>query len=88
MNETATQASADLQERENRRLTLEMVLGDLVAEELLDEAHATEMRITNQRRSGPAIHPLVLVADQNYRASKPPHAPMTLDFLTRWLAEL
>jgi len=89
MNETATgtRSTRILSARENQRLTLELVLSDLVGEELLDQAHATEMRITNQRRSGPAIHPLVLVADQNFSSRKPPHEPLTLDFLTHWLAD-
>jgi general secretion pathway protein E len=89
MNETASGAAAARipPGRANQRLTLEMVLGDLVGEGLLDEAHATEMRITNQRRSGPAIHPLVLVAEQNFSSRQPPHAPLTLDYLTHWLAE-
>ncbi len=72
--------------RGNQELTLEMVLTDLVADGLLDAEQATEMRVTNQHRRGPRIHPLVLVGNQNYRAQRPPHEPLTLDFLTQWLA--
>ncbi|MDX1593895.1 MAG: GspE/PulE family protein [Gammaproteobacteria bacterium] len=74
-------------ERANRELTLEMVLGDLVADGLIDSEQATEMRVTNQHRRGPRIHPLVLVGNQNFTAKRPPHEPLTLDFLTHWLAD-
>ncbi len=87
MNQTAPGTVDDLQLREGQLLTLEMVLQDLVADGLLDDDQATEMRITNQHRRGPRIHPLVLVGNQNYRARREPHEPLTLDYLTHWLAE-
>jgi general secretion pathway protein E len=87
MNETASGTADDIQLRENQVLTLEMVLQDLVADGLLDKEQATEMRVTNQHRRGPRIHPLVLVGNQNYRARREPHEPLTLDYLTHWLAE-
>ena len=87
MNETASGTADDLQLRDNQVLSLEMVLQDLVADGLLDKEQATEMRVTNQHRHGPRIHPLVLVGNQNYRARREPHEPLTLDYLTRWLAE-
>ncbi len=87
MNQTAQGADDDLQLREGQVLTLEMVLQDLVADGMLDAEQATEMRITNQHRHGPRIHPLVLVGNQNYRAKRAPHEPLTLDFLTEWLAK-
>ena len=72
MNETASGTADDIQLRENQVLTLEMVLQDLVADGLLDKEQATEMRVTNQHRRGPRIHPLVLVGNQNYRARREP----------------
>ncbi len=86
MNQTAPGAADDLQLREGQALTLEMVLQDLVADGLLDAEQASEMRITNQHRRGPRIHPLVLVGNQHYRAKREPHEPLTLDYLTEWLA--
>ncbi|HEY5790670.1 MAG TPA: ATPase, T2SS/T4P/T4SS family [Gammaproteobacteria bacterium] len=67
-------------------LTLAEVLPALVADGVVEKAQTTDLLIANQRRSGPSIHPLVLVADQNWRDAQPPHAPLTLEWLTQWLA--
>ena len=39
-----------------------------------------------QKSSAMAMHPLVAVAQAKLQSAKPPHRPLTLDWLTEWVA--
>jgi len=86
MTENAGTVEAVADAIPEHRLTLQEMLGELVIEGFLDQAQAEDLRITNQRRTGPDIHPLVLISDQGWSAGRAPHEPLTLEWLTQWLA--
>jgi general secretion pathway protein E len=67
----------------DRRLRLDDILRWMVADGLVDAAEAERAARSRTKRFD---HPLELVADQKWRAAKPPHAALTLEWLTEWLA--
>src|SRR5687768_626194 len=77
---TATPARAD------RKLQLKEIVDWLVEDGLLDPDIAA--KLLNDTRHGQAgkRHPIVVVAELRQRAKKAPHALLTADSLTEWLA--
>jgi general secretion pathway protein E len=73
------------QQSPERRLELEEVLGDLVADRLVDRAAADALLAAKNLRRGD-IHPLVLIANQKWKDPRNPRRLLTLDTLTEWLA--
>ena len=68
----------------DRALTLELVLRELAADELVDVALIDELRTLAKFRS--YEHPLMLLAEQKWRSNKPPKRVLTLEALSEWLA--
>ncbi len=71
---------------EERRLVLAEVVNALIADGLVPREEAE--RLASDRRSHKAgtLHPLVVIADQKWRAAEPPHRLLTLEALTEWYA--
>ena len=71
---------------QDRRLTLPEVIDALIADGLVPREET--QRLTADRRSSrsAALHPLVVIADQKWRAAQAPHKPLTLEYLTEWFA--
>jgi general secretion pathway protein E len=71
---------------EERRLALAEVVNALIADGLVPREEAE--RLASDRRSHKAgtLHPLVVIADQKWRAAEPPHRLLTLEALTEWYA--
>src|SRR5687768_15789538 len=70
----------------DRRLTLEGVLNDLVADQLVTRAEAD--RLINDRRINRVDHhPLVVLAEQKLKDPRHPKKLLHLETLTQWLAE-
>ena len=69
------------------RLDLEEVLQALVSDGVIDDQQLQRARVglTSKRREDE--HPLEIVADQGLRSATQPPYPLTLEQLTRWLAE-
>ncbi|HET7775545.1 MAG TPA: GspE/PulE family protein, partial [Azospira sp.] len=53
----------------------------------LVDAALGEQLVRERRYHRGDIHPLVVVADQNWKSLQPPHKPLILETLTEWLAE-
>ena len=68
------------------KLTLDFVLAELVADGLISAVQAREATIGSSRQKDPSVHPLVRVAALELQSAKPPHTPLTLERLTRWLS--
>jgi general secretion pathway protein E len=67
------------------RVTSAFVIKQLVADGLLSAADAERFKITGGReRSG---HPLVVLAEMNYRSPQADRQLLDLETLTRWIAE-
>jgi general secretion pathway protein E len=69
-----------------RRLTLAEILDWMVEDRLADSAAAEQLRKERRYYRG-SQHPLVIVAEQKWKAAQPPHRPLSLESLTEWLAK-
>lgn len=69
------------------RLQLEPLLEQLLADGLIGAREAAPLRAVSGRRRDDARHPLVVLADQGWHSATRPSYPLTLERLTRWLAE-
>src|SRR5688572_33213411 len=69
----------------NRKLSLDQVLGDLVADGLATKEAADELA-RNRRFSRSEAHPLVVIADQKWKDPRNPRKVLHLEALTEWLA--
>ncbi len=69
----------------DRRLQLEDVLRDLVADALVDQAAADPLLAARHLRRGDT-HPLILVAEQKWKDPRHPRRVLHLEALTEWLA--
>ncbi|WP_151447458.1 GspE/PulE family protein [Lacisediminimonas profundi] len=72
-----------------KTLDLQHVFSWLLTDKLIDKAGARALYNQAQGllRNGPTtMHPLTAVAQCKIRAAEPPHQPMTLEWLTEWLA--
>ncbi len=70
----------------DRRLDLQQVLTDLVADRLVTQETADEL-LKNRRFGRAAVHPLVIIADQKWKDPRQPKKLLHLEALTQWLAE-
>ena len=68
----------------DRTLTLDHVLRELAADELVDADLIEALRVNAKFRR--YDHPLTLVAEQKWRSNKPPKRVLTLEALSEWLA--
>ncbi|MBW7861590.1 MAG: GspE/PulE family protein [Rhodocyclaceae bacterium] len=67
------------------RLRLSEVLGQLVTDGLVEREEADRV-IAEQRLHRAGVHPLIVIADQNWKSLQPPNRPLTLEILAEWLA--
>jgi general secretion pathway protein E len=70
----------------DRRLSLDEILADLVADQLVTQEAADALLATKSLRRGDT-HPLVVIADQKWKDPRQPRHPLQLDGLTEWLAQ-
>jgi general secretion pathway protein E len=68
-----------------RRLTLNEILDWLVEDKLVDSPAAEQLRKERRYYRG-SQHPLVIIAEQKWKALQPPHKPLALEPLAEWLA--
>jgi general secretion pathway protein E len=73
-------------EIKEHRLTLVEVVDALVTEGVVDAATAGAFKQERRYFKGD-VHPLVLIADQQWKSAIPPHRALDLDALTLWLAK-
>ncbi|HUO43730.1 MAG TPA: GspE/PulE family protein [Burkholderiales bacterium] len=79
----ATQAGAT--RRADRRLTLEGLLADLVADQLISGEDAEQLRNDRRAHHGDS-HPLVVIAEQKFKDPRNPRKTLHIETLTEWLA--
>ena len=68
------------------KLTLTEVLGMLVADGMVEQAQADAL-IAARRGQRHDSHPLVLVAEQNWKSHSPPNKLLHLEALAEWMAQ-
>ncbi len=79
---SATTAKATVAEH---RLTLGELVKLLVEDGMVDAVVADGL-VKGRRYHRGDVHPLVVIADQNWKSLVPPHKPLILETLTEWLA--
>lgn len=67
------------------RINLVEVLEMLVADGIVDATAAESLKL-ERRLHGDKLHPLLVIAEQKWRSSRPPQKALSLDALTEWLA--
>ena len=77
-------ASEEPAAREHR-LTLPEVVDGLVEDGIIPKGVGEAFKKERRYFKGD-IHPLVVIADQKWKALAEPHKPLTLEFLAEWLA--
>ena len=89
MAESATNpakpAAAAPAKQASRRLTLERVLADHVADKLITKDDADKLS-KDRRVSHGEQHPLVIISEQKFKDPRHPKKLLNLDVLTEWLA--
>src|SRR5262245_18193161 len=81
----AVAAAATPQRVPDRRLTLEEILRDLVADNLVSREAADGLLATKALRKGDS-HPLMIIADQKWKDPRQPSHHLALEWRTEWLA--
>lgn len=76
-----------LADQSDKRLDLAQVLDDLVADGLLDAERGHTLKRIVGPRDRAEKHPLSIIAERNLPSAKPPHQPLSLDWLCSWLAD-
>ncbi len=81
-----TPAAARLRPADGRDhpLTLDQVLHEVEADHLVDADALAQLRATSRFRH--YEHPLTLIAEQKWRAARPPQRVLTLEALSEWFA--
>jgi len=70
----------------DRKMNLHDIVTDLIQDGLVDKQRADEFLIPS-RNSGLDIHPLVIIAQQEWADLKTPGKKLTLEKLVQWLAQ-
>ncbi|MBI4189561.1 MAG: type II/IV secretion system protein [Betaproteobacteria bacterium] len=83
---TTVSPASSSQKTADRRLMLEGVLNDLVADKLVAREDA-ERLINDRRINRGEHHPLVVIGEQKLRDPRNPKKTLHLEVLTQWLAE-
>lgn len=71
----------------DRHLTLSELLDDLVKDGRVNKKAKEQFLLPARSNTLLDIHPLVFLAQQEWKDKKPPHDILTLELLTQWLAE-
>ena len=77
---------ASPQQTTDRWLTLDGVLADLVADQLVSQEDADNL-INDRRVNRGTAHPLVVIAERKFKDPRHPRKALHLEMLTEWLAE-
>ena len=70
----------------DRKLTLDEVVGGLVADGMVPAEDAKKLRETHSHVRSDR-HPLVIIAEQKWKNALPPKKPLHIEALTEWLAQ-
>ena len=85
MASPTTARAATPKQLPDRRLMLEEILRDMVADELVTREAADALLATKALRKGDT-HPLIVVADQKWKDPRKPKHLLNLEALSEWLA--
>ncbi len=69
------------------RLELKEILDQLVADGFINQTEANKASAEARWKARSELHPLVIIANQKMNNRRSPRKPLSLEFLTHWLAE-
>ena len=79
-------APAKTQKQPDKKLTLDQLLADLVADKLVSQDTAEKLLALRRNLRSSDLHPLIILADQKWKDPRNPKKLLTLEVLTEWLA--
>jgi general secretion pathway protein E len=79
-------APAKVQKQPDKKLTLDQLLADLVADKLVPRDAAEKLIALRRTLRASEVHPLVFLADQKWKDPRNPKKLLTLEVLTEWMA--
>jgi general secretion pathway protein E len=79
-------APAKTQKQPDKKLTLDQLLADLIADKLVSQEAAEKLVALRRSLRSSEMHPLMILADQKWKDPRNPKKLLTLDVLTEWLA--
>jgi general secretion pathway protein E len=82
----ATAGVVNPQKQPDKKLALEQLLADLVADKLVTADAAEKLIALRRSLRASDMHPLILIADQKWKDPRNPKKALTLDALSEWLA--
>ena len=69
------------------KLDLAYILDELEKDGLINQQQRTQLGNISQDKDKLSIHPLITIAEQGWQSTTSPTYPLSLETLTRWLAE-
>ncbi|MEO8007372.1 MAG: hypothetical protein ABI728_02475, partial [Betaproteobacteria bacterium] len=79
-------APAKTLQQQDKKLTLDQLLADLVADKLVDRDAAEKLVALRRNLRTSDLHPLIIIADQKWKDPRNPKKLLSLEVLTEWLA--
>ena len=79
-------APAKTQKQPDKKLTLDQLLADLVADKLVPQDAAEKLVALRRNLRSSELHPLMILADQKWKDPRNPKKLLTLEVLSEWLA--
>ncbi len=79
-------APGKTQKQPDKKLTLDQLLADLVADTLITQDTAEKLVALRRNLRGSDVHPLIILADQKWKDPRNPKKLLTLEVLTEWMA--
>ena len=79
-------APAKTQKQPDKKLTLDQLLADLVADKLVSQDTAEKLVALRRNLRTSELHPLIILADQKWKDPRNPKKLLTLEVLTEWMA--
>src|SRR5882672_9120906 len=79
-------APAKTQKLPDKKLSLDQLLADLAADQLITQDTAEKLLALRRNLRSSDVHPLMILADQKWKDLRNPKKQLTLEVLTEWLA--
>jgi general secretion pathway protein E len=79
-------APAKTQKQPDKKLSLDQLLADLVADKLVPPDASEKLVALRRNLRSSELHPLMILADQKWKDPRNPKKLLTLEVLTEWLA--
>jgi general secretion pathway protein E len=86
MSSTALQKPEQSKRQADRRLNLDQLVAELVADKLVPQDTADKLLALRRNFRTTDVHPLVILADQKWKDPRHPKKLLGLEALTEWLA--